>query len=53
MAGAVAEAGPAQEAAADLAAEPTGHAIAIVAPRVTPMRVTRCRGLDLPFTLDR
>ena len=52
MAGAVAEAGPAEEAAANLAAAgQAGHATAIVASRDAPMRATRCRGLDLPPTL--
>ena len=54
MAGAVAEAGPAEEAAAILAAAGTGgQASAIVASRDAPMRVTRCRSLDFPLTHSR
>jgi len=46
MAGAVAEAGAGQEAAAILNAL-IHHAIAMAAPRDAPMRLTRCRGSDL------
>ena len=50
MAGAVAETGAAEEAAAIL--RKTDHAIAIVISRDAPMRVTRCRGWDLPRKLQ-
>ena len=53
MAGAVAEAGAAEEAAANLAAAAAwrSHDCDAVAARDAPMRATRCRGLDLPPTL--
>ena len=46
MAGTVAEAGAAEEAATIL--KKIDHAIAIVASRDAPMRATRCPGWDLP-----
>src|SRR5580700_1510804 len=46
MAGSVAQARPAEEAAAIV--RKADHAIAIVTVRDAPMRATRCRGWDLP-----
>src|SRR6266404_8836655 len=51
MAGAVAEAGAPQEAAAILNTADVIHAVAMVASRDAPMRVTRCRSLNLSLTL--
>ncbi len=52
MAGATAEAGASEEAAAILKAPGDLHAIAIISSRDAPMRVTRCRSMDMSPKLE-